>query len=40
MTQVRPVETIFVGKDRYNRRFLQRCRHYLVEPIACTSRTE
>src|SRR5262244_2344514 len=31
------VETIFVGKDRrYNRRFLQMCSHYLVDPIACT----
>jgi transposase len=31
------VETIFVGKDRtYNRRFLQMCGHYLVEPTACT----
>ena len=31
------VETIFVGKDRlYNRRFLQMCSHYLVEPVACT----
>ena len=31
------VETIFVGKDRrYNRRFLQMCSHYLVEPTACT----
>ena len=31
------VETIFVGKKRlYNRRFLQMCSHYLVEPIACT----
>jgi len=31
------VETIFVGKDRlYNRRFLQMCSHYLIEPIACT----
>ena len=31
------VETIFVGKDRqYNRRFLQMCGHYLVEPVACT----
>src|SRR5258708_11890616 len=31
------VETIFVGKQRlYNRRFLQMCSHYLVEPIACT----
>src|SRR5690606_2248080 len=26
-----------VGKDRlYNRRFLQMCGHYLVEPVACT----
>ena len=31
------VETVFVGKDRtYNRRFLQMCGHYLVEPVACT----
>src|SRR5690348_1511729 len=31
------VEAIFVGKDRlYNRRFLQMCSHYLVEPVACT----
>ena len=31
------VETIFVGKGRlYNRRFLQMCSHYLVDPIACT----
>jgi transposase len=31
------VETIFVGKDRlYNRRFLQMCSHYLIEPVACT----
>jgi transposase len=31
------VETIFVGKERqYNRRFLQMCGHYLVEPVACT----
>src|SRR5215203_6011810 len=31
------VETIFVGKGRlYNRRFLQMCGHYLVEPTACT----
>ena len=31
------VETVFIGKDRlYNRRFLQMCSHYLVEPIACT----
>lgn len=31
------VETIFVGKERaYNRRFLQMCGHYLVDPVACT----
>jgi transposase len=31
------VETIFVGKEgQYNRRFLQMCGHYLVEPVACT----
>jgi transposase len=31
------VETIFAGKERlYNRRFLQMCSHYLVEPVACT----
>jgi len=31
------VESVFVGKDRlYNRRFLQMCSHYLVEPVACT----
>ncbi len=31
------VETIFVGKQRlYNRRFLQMCSHYLVDPVACT----
>jgi transposase len=31
------VETIFVGKERaYNRRFIQMCSHYLVEPVACT----
>src|ERR1700723_2221050 len=31
------VDTIFVGKDRqYNRRFLQMCSHYLVDPVACT----
>ncbi len=30
------VETIF-GKDRrYNRRFMQMCSHYLVDPVACT----
>jgi transposase len=28
------VETIFIGKDRqYNRRFLQMCSHYLVDPV-------
>jgi transposase len=31
------VDAIFVGKDRqYNRRFLQMCSHYLIEPTACT----
>ena len=31
------VETIFVGRERaYNRRFLQMCSHYLVDPVACT----
>src|SRR5271169_3958345 len=31
------VETIIVGKERvYNRRFLQMCSHYLVDPVACT----
>src|ERR1700752_1542964 len=31
------VEAIFVGKQRlYNRRFLQMCSHYLVDPVACT----
>src|SRR5262249_48929497 len=31
------VETIFLGKSRlYNRRFLQMCSHYLVDPVACT----
>jgi transposase len=31
------VDAIFVGKDRmYNRRFLQICNHYLIEPTACT----
>ena len=30
------VETIFVGRERaYNRRFLQMCSHYLVDPAAC-----
>ncbi len=33
------VETVFIGKNRvYNRRFLQMCGHYLVEPTACTPR--
>ena len=31
------VETIFVGRERaYNRRFLQMCSHYLIDPVACT----
>jgi transposase len=31
------VEAVFIGKNRlYNRRFLQMCSHYLVEPVACT----
>lgn len=31
------VEAIFSGKERqYNRRFLQMCSHYLVQPVACT----
>jgi transposase len=31
------VDTVFVGKERvYNRRFVQMCAHYLVEPVACT----
>src|SRR5215208_3070354 len=31
------VESVFIGKDRlYNRRFMQMCGHYLVEPTACT----
>jgi transposase len=31
------VDAIFSGKTRqYNRRFLQMCSHYLVEPVACT----
>jgi transposase len=34
------VETVFVGKERqFNRRFLQMCSHYLVEPTACTPAT-
>jgi transposase len=31
------VDAVFVGKERaYNRRFLQMCAHYLVEPVTCT----
>jgi transposase len=31
------VETVFAGKERqFNRRFMQMCSHYLVEPTACT----
>jgi transposase len=31
------VEAVFLGKERqFNRRFLQMCSHYLVEPTACT----
>jgi hypothetical protein len=31
------VDTVFVGKQRaFNRRFLQMCGHYLVEPTACS----
>jgi transposase len=31
------VDAVFVGKERrFNRRFLQLCAHYLVEPVACT----
>ncbi|MBB4000767.1 transposase [Aureimonas pseudogalii] len=31
------VDAIYVGRDRaYNRRFLQMCGHYLVDPVACT----
>ncbi len=31
------VTTVFVGKERvFNRRFLVMCRHYLVEPTACS----
>jgi len=31
------VEAVFLGKDRrFNRRFLQMCGHYLIEPVACT----
>src|ERR1700689_2329207 len=31
------VDAVFAGKERrFNRRFLQLCSHYLVEPTACT----
>lgn len=31
------VDAVFVGKERkFNRRFLQMCNHYLIEPTACT----
>ena len=31
------VDAVFIGKERrFNRRFLQMCSHYLVEPTACT----
>ncbi len=31
------VDAILVGRERaYNRRFLQMCSHYLIEPVACT----
>lgn len=31
------VDAILVGRERtYNRRFLQMCSHYLVDPVACT----
>jgi transposase len=31
------VDAIYVGKERrYNRRFLQMCSHYLIDPVACT----
>ena len=31
------VDAVFLGKDRqFNRRFLQMCSHYLIEPTACT----
>ena len=31
------VDAVFVGRERlFNRRFLQMCSHYLVEPVACT----
>ncbi len=31
------VDAVFVGKKRtFNRRFLQMCGHYLVDPTACS----
>ncbi len=31
------VDAVFLGKERcFNRRFLQPCSHYLMEPVACT----
>ncbi len=34
---LKAVDAIFVGRERaYNRRFLQMCSHYLVDPVACT----
>jgi transposase len=34
------VDAVFVGRERqFNRRFLQLCSHYLVEPTACTPRS-
>jgi transposase len=31
------VDAVFVGRERsFNRRFMQMCSHYLVEPVACT----
>ena len=31
------MDAVFVGKNRqFNRRFLQMCSHYLIEPTACT----
>ena len=31
------VDAVFVGKERkFNRRFLQLCNHYLIDPTACT----
>ena len=37
MTGVQTCALPIFGKDRlYNRRFLQMCSHYLIEPVACT----